>query len=160
MQGSVEFLWRERVAPDHGVLRVARDGHDAPALHKSSAYLSILTSLARLCFFGRLVLRSLSFLTLLSFFAISAMHRIVCGIDFGTTYTAVAWTETSNPTHIEVIQNWPTSGQLVGNQVPSEIAYKDGDTTTFSWGYDIPPTVKKVTLTAPLFSCKLSTNKP
>ena len=88
------------------------------------------------------------------------MHRIVVGVDFGTTYTAVAWTETSNPTHIEVLQNWPTIGQLVGNQVPSEIAYKDGDTTTFSWGYDIPPTVKKVVLMASLPSSEPSANRP
>ena len=74
------------------------------------------------------------------------MHRIVCGVDFGTTYTAVAWTETSNPNHIEIIQNWPTAGQLVGNQVPTEIAYAEGDTTNFSWGYDISPRVKKVGL--------------
>jgi molecular chaperone DnaK (HSP70) len=76
------------------------------------------------------------------------MHRIVCGVDFGTTYTAVAWTETSNPNHIEIIQNWPTSGQLVGTQVPTEIAYAEGDTTNFSWGYDISPRVKKVVMSA------------
>lgn len=72
------------------------------------------------------------------------LHRIVVGIDFGTTYSAVAWAETSKPSHIEVIKNWPTSGQLVGAQVPSEISYKDGDTTSFSWGYDICPRDRKV----------------
>jgi len=76
------------------------------------------------------------------------MHQIVVGVDFGTTYTAVAWTETSNPNHIEIIQNWPTSGLLVGQQVPTEIAYADGDTTNFSWGYDISPRVKKVAMSA------------
>ena len=72
------------------------------------------------------------------------LHRIVVGIDFGTTYSAVAWAETSRPDQIELIKNWPTSGQLVGTQAPSEIAYGDGNTTNFSWGYDISPKDKKV----------------
>ena len=74
----------------------------------------------------------------------TSLHKIVVGVDFGTTYSAVAWAESSNPTQIEIIKNWPTSGQLVGAQAPSEIAYADGDTSTFSWGYDISPRVRKV----------------
>ena len=72
------------------------------------------------------------------------LHRIVVGIDFGTTYSAAAWAETSNPTQVEIIKNWPTSGQLVGAQAPSEIAYPEGDTSNFSWGYDISPRARKV----------------
>ncbi|MCJ1376934.1 hypothetical protein MMC17_000024 [Xylographa soralifera] len=82
----------------------------------------------------------------------ASMHRIVVGIDFGTTYTAVCWNWSSNSTganlvdhsHSEIIKNWPTSGNLVGMQVPSEIAYRDGDTTEYSWGYDIGPREKKL----------------
>ena len=80
------------------------------------------------------------------------MHRIVVGIDFGTTYTAVCWNWSSQstganpiaPFQTEIIKNWPTSGNLVGAQVPSEIAYRDGDTTEYSWGYDIGPRERKV----------------
>ena len=72
------------------------------------------------------------------------LHRIVVGIDFGTTYSAAAWAETSNPTQVEIIKNWPTSGQLVGAQAPTEIAYLEGDTGNFSWGYDISPRARKV----------------
>ena len=78
-------------------------------------------------------------------YTMTGLHKIVVGVDFGTTYSAVAWAESSNPTQIEIIKNWPTSGQLVGAQAPSEIAYADGDTSTFSWGYDISPRVRKVT---------------
>ena len=82
----------------------------------------------------------------------ASMHRIVVGIDFGTTYTAVCWNWSSestgansvDPSHSEIIKNWPTSGNLVGMQVPSEIAYRDKDTTEYSWGYDIGPREKKV----------------
>ena len=73
------------------------------------------------------------------------LHRIVVGIDFGTTFTAVAWAETSRPGQIELITNWPTAGSLVGAQVPSELSYPtDGDTTNYSWGYSISPKAKKV----------------
>lgn len=72
------------------------------------------------------------------------LHRIVVGIDFGTTYTAVAWAEASNPNQIEIIRNWPTAGQLVGPQVPSEIAYSEEDRNAFSWGYNISPDRRKV----------------
>ncbi|KAI9759750.1 MAG: hypothetical protein M4579_002135 [Chaenotheca gracillima] len=71
-------------------------------------------------------------------------HRIVVGIDFGTTYSAVAWADTTSPDQIEIIKNWPTSGQLVGAQAPSELSYADGDTTTYAWGYDIGPRARKV----------------
>ena len=74
----------------------------------------------------------------------SDLHRIVVGIDFGTTYSAVAWAESSNPTQVEIIKNWPTSGQLVGAQTPSEIAYPEGDTSDYSWGYNINPRTRKV----------------
>lgn len=82
------------------------------------------------------------------------LHRIVVGIDFGTTYTAVAWAEASNPNQIEIIKNWPTSGQLVGPQVPSEIAYSEEDRNLFSWGYNINPDRRKVNKT--IFCPRLS----
>ena len=71
-------------------------------------------------------------------------HRIVVGVDFGTTYTAVAWADTSNPAQVELITNWPTSGQIVGVQTPSEVSYDDSGTAQFSWGYNISPRARKV----------------
>ncbi|CAF9934329.1 MAG: hypothetical protein HETSPECPRED_009185 [Heterodermia speciosa] len=71
-------------------------------------------------------------------------HRIVVGIDFGTTYTAVGWADTSNPNQVEIIKNWPTAGQLVGAQAPSEIAYDEENPQEYSWGYNISPRARKV----------------
>lgn len=73
-------------------------------------------------------------------------HDIVVGIDFGTTYTAVAWADTLNPSHIEVIRNWPTAGAVVSSQVPTEIAYEPNDRDRYSWGYNIKPQSEKVKL--------------
>jgi hypothetical protein len=59
--------------------------------------------------------------------------------------TALAWANTANPNHIEIIRNWPTCGALVGTQAPSEVSYpNEGDTSTYTWGYDINPQSKKV----------------
>lgn len=69
--------------------------------------------------------------------------RIVVGVDFGTTYTAVAWAENSSSSQLEIITNWPTAGAIVGAQVPSEIAYGDSR-ANFSWGYNISPRSRKV----------------
>ncbi|KAI9773266.1 MAG: hypothetical protein M1839_002178 [Geoglossum umbratile] len=71
-------------------------------------------------------------------------HRIVVGVDFGTTFSALAWASSFSPDQIEIIKNWPSLGQLVGSQAPTEIAYEDGNTTTFSWGYNIPPQSRKL----------------
>ncbi|KAL8702742.1 MAG: hypothetical protein Q9201_004095 [Fulgogasparrea decipioides] len=76
--------------------------------------------------------------------------RIIVGIDFGTTYTAAAWADASNSSQIEVIRNWPTAGNIVGSQVPSEIAYDQKDRTVFSWGHNIKPKSHKDILELPL----------
>ncbi|KAI9892503.1 MAG: hypothetical protein M1814_001460 [Vezdaea aestivalis] len=70
--------------------------------------------------------------------------RIQVGIDFGTTFSGIAWAESTHPEHVEIMRNYPTNGQLVGQQVPTEIAYEEGGTTKFSWGYDISFRMKKV----------------
>lgn len=71
--------------------------------------------------------------------------RIVIGIDLGTTYSAAAWALVSDPSHIDLIRNWPSAGQLVGIKVPTEIAYPvDGDDAGISWGYSISPRSRKV----------------
>ncbi|KAL8643779.1 MAG: hypothetical protein Q9226_008127 [Calogaya cf. arnoldii] len=71
-------------------------------------------------------------------------HKIIVSIDFGTTYTAVAWVDAASPTQVEIISNWPTAGQVVGSQVPTEIAYDYNDRAKYSWGYNISPKLQKI----------------
>ncbi|KAG2026582.1 hypothetical protein GB937_001363 [Aspergillus fischeri] len=77
--------------------------------------------------------------------------RIVVGIDFGTTYSGVAWALQSSPEEVEVIKSWPgarnsesdvskSSSQeltLPGTtpKVPTTISYENGK---FFWGYQTP----------------------
>ncbi|EWC45332.1 hypothetical protein DRE_00731 [Drechslerella stenobrocha 248] len=71
-------------------------------------------------------------------------HRIIVGVDFGTTYSAVAWGASSDPDSIEIINSWPTSGTRVMDSCPTEISYQEGSTVDFSWGYDIPSTARRL----------------
>ncbi|KAI5842032.1 hypothetical protein BZA05DRAFT_464152 [Tricharina praecox] len=71
--------------------------------------------------------------------------RIVVGIDFGTTYSSIAWATTSSPTHISLIAAWPSAGARTHHSTPSEISYHvSGSTSSYLWGYDIPSSQQRL----------------
>ncbi|KAJ2992967.1 hypothetical protein NUW58_g1990 [Xylaria curta] len=63
---------------------------------------------------------------------------LVIGIDFGTTFSGVAWATAadfkSKTDQINIITNWPGCGREEG-KAPSEIFYEYGE---MSWGYLVP----------------------
>lgn len=63
-------------------------------------------------------------------------HKIVIGIDFGTTYSGVSWAENTNPDKINPIRQWPdATGRQDFDKVPSEMVYlPNGE---FKWGYQV-----------------------
>ncbi|OPB43006.1 hypothetical protein A0O28_0086420 [Trichoderma guizhouense] len=63
---------------------------------------------------------------------------IVIGIDFGTTYSGVAWTTSSRSGHINIITNWDAVKNYCSDKekVPSVIHYDDKGEV--SWGYSVP----------------------
>ncbi|KAF7137054.1 hypothetical protein CNMCM5793_006905 [Aspergillus hiratsukae] len=61
--------------------------------------------------------------------------RIVVGIDFGTTYSGVAWALQSSPDDVEVIKTWPGARNRTTPKVPTTISYENGK---FLWGYQTP----------------------
>ncbi|KAG8669583.1 hypothetical protein FPOAC2_08917 [Fusarium poae] len=68
-------------------------------------------------------------------------RKIIVGIDFGTTYSGVAWAESRNPTRRTCITQWPVStsnreGES-SDKVPSKLRY-NGD--KIEWGFSIPIT--------------------
>jgi hypothetical protein len=87
-------------------------------------------------------------------------RRLVVGIDFGTTYSGLAWTETRRVSarsqgvwnkvddlqsdHQSVIESWPVSrGTHEGFscvKVPTEIRYASEGV---EWGFQIPPAVAR-----------------
>ncbi|RDW70452.1 Hsp70 family protein [Aspergillus mulundensis] len=78
-------------------------------------------------------------------------RKIIIGIDFGTTFTGVAWAETRRPDHISVIESWPshtgTQEGISSVKVPTELRYtKSPDPLTkgeVEWGFQIPGLVDR-----------------
>ncbi|KAG6003042.1 hypothetical protein E4U21_002431 [Claviceps maximensis] len=57
---------------------------------------------------------------------------IVVAVDLGTTYTGVGWRTSRTP--IQVINDWPGSGDRGERKVPSTVVY-NADGTLSSWGF-------------------------
>ncbi|KAB5580556.1 hypothetical protein GE09DRAFT_950983 [Coniochaeta sp. 2T2.1] len=57
--------------------------------------------------------------------------EIVVSVDLGTTYTGVAWKTPRTP--IQVISDWPGSGDRAERKVPTTLVY-NADGTLSSWG--------------------------
>jgi hypothetical protein len=66
-------------------------------------------------------------------------RKLIVGIDFGTTFSGVAWAETRRADHQSVIETWPsTRGTQEGVssvKVPTEIRYTPQG---IEWGFQIP----------------------
>ena len=70
----------------------------------------------------------------------SSNRTIVVGIDFGTTFSAIAWAETEGDGPLRPISDWPTSlmnhEEKPSPKAPTQLRYlKNGQ---FEWGYQIP----------------------
>ncbi|KAL4960816.1 Hsp70 family protein [Aspergillus stella-maris] len=75
-------------------------------------------------------------------------RKLVIGIDFGTTFTGVAWAETRRPDHISVIESWPshagTQEGISSVKVPTELRYTKGNSDEDTeWGFQIPALVDR-----------------
>ncbi|EEU42885.1 uncharacterized protein NECHADRAFT_63182 [Fusarium vanettenii 77-13-4] len=57
---------------------------------------------------------------------------LLVSVDLGTTYTGVAWMTPRTP--IQVVNDWPGSGDRGERKVPTKLVYND-DGTLSSWGF-------------------------
>ncbi|KAF7559220.1 hypothetical protein G7046_g4942 [Stylonectria norvegica] len=68
-------------------------------------------------------------------------RKIIVGIDFGTTYSGVAWAETQRPDRRTAITTWPVSKTIregeSSDKVPTKLRYNGDDV---QWGFSIPLT--------------------
>ncbi|UNI14703.1 hypothetical protein JDV02_001305 [Purpureocillium takamizusanense] len=62
---------------------------------------------------------------------------IIIGIDFGTTYSGVAWTDSEDCQNIRVISTWSTHLRNCSNteKVPTALSYNENGQVE-AWGYD------------------------
>lgn len=62
-------------------------------------------------------------------------EAIVIGVDFGTTFSGVAWCYTGDPTNnIRTVKSWPGNDNMV--KVPSVIQYGVRDSSRYKWGFE------------------------
>ena len=60
-------------------------------------------------------------------------ERIIVGLDFGTTYSGLAWASTHRPGRRETITTWPAGEP--SDKVPTKLRYAAGET---QWGFGVP----------------------
>ncbi|KAF8253388.1 actin-like ATPase domain-containing protein [Wilcoxina mikolae CBS 423.85] len=71
--------------------------------------------------------------------AVPTAPKFVVGVDFGTTFTSVAFAHSDSPEEVKLVQTWPkgaTSGRSA-DQVPTEVHYTNPQTRTKLWGYEL-----------------------
>ncbi|KAI9048312.1 hypothetical protein LZ554_008106 [Drepanopeziza brunnea f. sp. 'monogermtubi'] len=68
--------------------------------------------------------------------------KLVVGIDFGTTYSGIAWATARHGSDIILINEWPSHNPESNgtDKVATEIRYTPEG---IEWGYQIPPTVQR-----------------
>ncbi|KAL7795830.1 hypothetical protein V8C37DRAFT_373579 [Trichoderma ceciliae] len=68
-------------------------------------------------------------------------RRIVVSIDFGTTFSGVAWAETTQPDVQHVLSDWPSLGLSQNSpKVPTELRKI---ASGWQWGFQIPKSAKR-----------------
>ena len=68
-------------------------------------------------------------------------HKILVAVDFGTTFSALAWAQTRRPDVTEVVKTWPhlLQGSQSCDKVPTEIRYDEEINFAITWGTEILP---------------------
>ncbi|EFZ00509.2 actin-like ATPase domain-containing protein [Metarhizium robertsii ARSEF 23] len=64
---------------------------------------------------------------------------IIIGIDFGTTYSGVAWAYSNEPEDIEVVTTWESELNHCSDleKTPTQLSFCKGD-DNIKWGYNVP----------------------
>ncbi|KAL2689750.1 hypothetical protein Neosp_003811 [[Neocosmospora] mangrovei] len=79
-------------------------------------------------------------------------RRIIVSIDFGTTYSGVAWADTTRPDVQHVVTSWPAVGSSKSSpKVPTELRKVANG---WQWGFQIPESAKR----SKYFKLKLDDN--
>ncbi|KAM3421123.1 hypothetical protein BST61_g1536 [Cercospora zeina] len=81
----------------------------------------------------------------------TGVHKLIVGVDFGTTFTGISWVSTQNAQgkelkDVDCIRDWPGPGRDgdYSWKAPSRIAYPEagGASQGTSWGYSVTPKMK------------------
>ncbi|KAI1372164.1 hypothetical protein F4677DRAFT_463469 [Hypoxylon crocopeplum] len=68
-------------------------------------------------------------------------YRLVIGIDFGTTYSGIAWAQSERPDRNILINDWPSSRMngagVLSPKVQTKLRYLNDRGSEFEWGFQI-----------------------
>lgn len=69
---------------------------------------------------------------------------IIVGVDFGTTYTGVAYADSQKPEKVHVISTWPNHAgrDEHSGKIQTKLRYLDDGTV--QWGAMIPPDANEI----------------
>ncbi|KAL9040435.1 MAG: hypothetical protein Q9214_004487 [Letrouitia sp. 1 TL-2023] len=67
--------------------------------------------------------------------------KLIIGLDFGTTYSGVAYVFSTKPDQVYTITEWPGAKGRSVPKTPSTIQYSD--LKTFQWGYELDRSVEE-----------------
>ncbi|KAF8244311.1 hypothetical protein K440DRAFT_559147 [Wilcoxina mikolae CBS 423.85] len=67
-------------------------------------------------------------------------EKLIISLDFGTTYSGVAYAFSKSPDKVHVVTDWPGRPGLEFVKVPTLLKYDDDSCKTFKWGYEVDPT--------------------
>lgn len=62
-------------------------------------------------------------------------RKIIVGLDFGATYSGLAWADTEHPERRETVTAWPGRHGSPSDKVPTRLRYAGDDV---QWGFGIP----------------------
>lgn len=66
----------------------------------------------------------------------STRMRIVVAVDFGTTFSSVAWAQTIEPHKQKLLTEWGKGGEITQNKIPTVLRYdNDGISGAYDWGW-------------------------
>ncbi|KAI8624521.1 hypothetical protein F5Y19DRAFT_453982 [Xylariaceae sp. FL1651] len=65
-------------------------------------------------------------------------HRLIVGLDFGTTFTGISFAMTTESLMVHPIDKWPAmdGSSITARKTPTQIAYNQG-LTSRPWGYQV-----------------------
>ncbi|KEZ46799.1 hypothetical protein SAPIO_CDS0097 [Scedosporium apiospermum] len=63
--------------------------------------------------------------------------KLVIGLDFGTTFSGIAYAFSNDPEKIYSITNWPGGEDRIVPKAPTALRYTKDSTSEFQWGYEL-----------------------
>ncbi|KAH6662561.1 hypothetical protein B0J14DRAFT_707549 [Halenospora varia] len=63
--------------------------------------------------------------------------RLIIALDFGTTFSGIAYAFSTDPEKVYTITNWPGGEDQIVPKAPTVIKYDSGSKTSFQWGYEL-----------------------